>query len=231
MTNLCYNKGTTYPKERMTMKKFLSLLLLAALLFSLIACNEDVYTPDDDDDDEEEIADTNQSNQSDLFNDQKWNNLLNKDKFQNVTVLCESIFLSGYSDYDEDEPVQTNLIKVNGEQCSLNGEIPDDPNTIVSVRSVFVDLALDLIGNFEAFTYNKETNTFIANRTLTGTATVSGYTAAITCESVRVTLDEDNALAKITCKMTQDIEAGEESTVFVLDVTFTYSNYGTTVVE
>ena len=213
------------------MKKFLSLLLLAALLFSLIACNEDVYTPDDDDDDEEEIADTNQSNQSDLFNDQKWNNLLNKDKFQNVTVLCESIFLSGYSDYDEDEPVQTNLIKVNGEQCSLNGEIPDDPNTIVSVRSVFVDLALDLIGNFEAFTYDKETNTFIANRTLTGTATVSGYTAAITCESVRVTLDENNALAKITCKMTQDIEAGEQSAVFVLDVTFTYSNYGTTVVE
>ena len=210
------------------MKKFLSLLLLAALLFSLIACNEDTYTPDDDDDDDEEIADTNQSNQSDLFNDQKWNDLLNKENFQNVTVLCESSFLSGH---EEDEPVQTNLIKVDGERCSLNGEISDDPNTIVSVRSVFVDLALDLIGNFEAFTYDKETNTFIANRTLTGTATVSGYTAAITCESVRVTLDENNALAKITCKMTQDIEAGEQSAVFVLDVTFTYSNYGTTVVE
>lgn len=209
------------------MKKLLSLLLLAGLCFSMVACNEEI-PQNDDDEDEDAVVDAEKNPTNNPFSDEKWGEILNKDNFQNVTVLCESSFLSGH---EEDEPVQTNLVKVDGEKLSLNGEIDTDPNTLASVRSVFVDLAIELIGDFKQFTLDKETGAFTCDGPLTGTATVNGYTAAITCENVTVTLGKDNTLAKIICKMTQDITAGEMSQQFVLDVTFTYSDYGTTTVE
>jgi hypothetical protein len=57
-----------------------------------------------------------------------------------------------------------------------------------------------------------------------------GNLATITVKNAIVTLDADTMLASISCQMTQDFTDGEAKQ-FVMDITFTYSNYGTTVIE
>ena len=63
-----------------------------------------------------------------------------------------------------------------------------------------------------------------------------GIPATITASDVVVTLDSENAIATVACLMTQEFFAygedpyGEDQT-FVLDITFNFSNYGTTVLN
>ena len=54
--------------------------------------------------------------------------------------------------------------------------------------------------------------------------------AKITAENIVVELDANMNIYKISCKMTQEFEM-DGLQAYVLNVTFTFTNYGTTVIE
>lgn len=58
-----------------------------------------------------------------------------------------------------------------------------------------------------------------------------GAEATITSKEVSVVLDANANIASIACTMIQDFVENGNPKQYTLDVTFTYSDYGTTVIE
>ena len=82
--------------------------------------------------------------------------------------------------------------------------------------------------DFDKYRYNAEKDCYEAIDGISYTVNVMNeYVATIIPTNVSIKLDESLRIAEISCHMVQSI-AGME---LILDAVFTFSDYGTTVVE
>ncbi len=159
---------------------------------------------------------------------EQWNTAISPANFNNVTFDIKGTFVSGYdyaAKYGTNEFAY--LCKVDGDKASMNGmEMPAE--SVDGLKSTYINTALAIVNNFEDFTYDAESQTYKATQDITYTITVMQYDATITAKNVIVTVDENTMIATIACTMVQDFEENGTPHQYVLDITFAYSDYGTT---
>ena len=164
--------------------------------------------------------------------EEKWNTAIQPSNFDNVTFAFNCSFLeAGIST----ESFAYNC-KIDGNNATMDDVISGqhmtmDAETITTVKDIYINTATAIVENFDNFTYDKDSEAYKSNKDIVYTVTVMGYEATITAKDVSVILDTNSNIASIDCTMIQDFEENGNPKQYTLDITFTYSNYGTTVVE
>ncbi len=171
-------------------------------------------------------ADTTPDTPSDIpVTEEEWNAAISDANFDNVTFTFAGTFDDG------EEFVGTAAIA--GDMALIDGE-PLGAEFVPMLKSVYINTALAIVGNFDDFTYDATQNVFVGKGDITYTvdASAMGYeNVSITVKNVVVTLDANEHIATIACDMTQSFIEDDKPEQLVMNVTFTYSNYGTTVIE
>ena len=203
------------------MKKLLSLMLVAlmafALCFALVSCDKD----DDTDN-------TNGGSSSDVISEEQWEQAIAPESFDNVTFTMQGDFVSGY-EYGE---AFIYVYKLSGNKAveTTEGFILD-AEEVQALKSVYINTAVAILENFNDFEYDEANKVFKSKTDVTYSVNVMGQDATIISKNVKVTFDEDKNIAEIETEMTQQFIESGKSKEYVLNVKFTYSDYGTTVVD
>ena len=143
------------------------------------------------------------------------------ERFENVTIEMTGTVEGDAFDYD---------LLFNNSDCLMIDNLSDysalyEGEEGEMVRSIFVDTALALLAHGESFTLTE--NGYLCEAAITYECDVLGAGhATITATNNLVTLDAGGNLASLSCDMVQSCE-GE---VLQVTVTFTFINYGTTVI-
>jgi len=215
------------------MNKGTILLLTLSTAFLFTACNDAGSSPSGTTDIGETSYEASYDNTDDTVsesigvNENDWNEAIQTQNFDNVTFTYRATFLSGYQ--STEQHVGTLKIAENG--MISNGELVTDTETITSTRTMFIDTAVAIVANFDAFSYDAESSFYRANNPIVYHTTVLGYETTITAENVTVTWDENTNISHISCQMTQAFEEDGTPKTFVLDAEFTFTNYGTTTLD
>ena len=158
---------------------------------------------------------------------EEWDAAKSEEKFNNVTFSMRVKF---------DDEAETHLITcmLDGDNASFSEDGYEEDNIgreeTEAIRSIYMNTVLAILDNFANFTYDKENNLFVSSADIVYNVTVIEYDAKITAKNVKVKIDENKHIAEIACHMTQEyVERGSHHALN-LDVVFTFSNYGTTVV-
>ena len=195
------------------MKRILSLFLVMILMLAFVACGDksatDTTKPDGD------------------TGDSIWGKLVKEEHYDNVTIVCDATFLSGY---EYAEPENSNTFKFDGDAASIDGELADRQAT-ESLKAVYHGLVQEILSKNDGFIYDKDADTYLHKDDITCAVNSMGYETDITVRNVVITLDSDGELSKIACEMDQAFVADGEQMKYVLNVEFTFSDFGTTVVE
>ena len=156
----------------------------------------------------------------------EWDAMKASDKFNNVTFTNNVTFISGYSNVGP----HINVFKLAGDKATADGK-PMEEESIEAFKAMYLGTTFAIIDNFEKFNYNATQKCYVATDSISYNVTIMGYDAAITVKDAIVEIDADKNLSKIICEMTQEfVDQGTPKT-YVLDVIFTFENYGTTIVE
>ena len=194
------------------MKKFLSLLLAACLCLSVgilfASC-------DDEGSGKPEATGVTR---------EQWEAAVQKSTFDNVTLSYTATFSS---DNVSNKGPHTIEIKLDGFDAERNDKVLDLKDA-VDARYLCTDAVVAMATDFDKYKYNAEKDCYEAVESISYTVNVMDqYVATITPTNVSIELDESLRIAKISCHMVQSILDME----LILDVVFTFSDYGTTVVE
>ena len=209
------------------MKKFLSILLVLCLTFTLgialISCDEG-----------DGNTNTNTNTNTDAgaaaggVTEEQWQEAIKVETFDNVTLRMSGSFVSGY-EYEDDFSY---TYRVDGDKGSMGDDgVLLNPAEIASLRSVYINTASAILGNFDNFEYDTASGKFKSKSDIVYTVTVMGYNAEIIAKNVTATLDADKNVATVECDMTQNFVENGTPKTYVLNLSMTYSDYGTTVVE
>jgi hypothetical protein len=158
--------------------------------------------------------------------EEKWNEAIAESNFDNVTFAFSGQFIEGPKG-DQDEFGY--VCKISGNSATMDNEVLDGEQ-VASLKSVYINTANAIVKDFDDFTYDEASETYKSKQDIVYTVTVMGMDATITAQNVSVTLDETDKIASISCKMKQNFTERGSLKEYVLDITFTYSNYGTTVI-
>ena len=162
----------------------------------------------------------------DGISEEKWNSIIQSSLFDNVTFNLDATFISGY----EYEPgPYYSEVKLAGEKCLLDGE-PARDSEKQDIRELFINTSIAIVSNFDNFEYNEESDKYTSKEAIVYNLNMVTVSAKITAENIVVELDANMNIYKISCKMTQEFEM-DGLQAYVLNVTFTFTNYGTTVIE
>jgi hypothetical protein len=190
------------------MKKLLSMLLIVCLLLSLGS----VLVSCDEKDKGGEEASTDEGSLKSLSKEE-WTAMSQSVSFDNVTFDISARIMEGM---EWEEPVYHDTIKIAGDKILLEGEISTDPAEVQNVKNFYISCVTGLIENFEKFEYDEKTGLYLAKEAVSFPVSVAGMNATITATDLKIELNEAKQLAKAT---------------FIMDTVFTFSNYGTTVLE
>lgn len=239
------------------MKRIISLLLIICLTLSLCfaftACgkddtaskekNESTDTgkndsdndkdeaPDADKDDadkeDDESPDADNGNtESSGMTKEKWDTLFQDEKYDNFTLSYHVTFHEGL----EPGPY-TSTAKFADGKLHIDNNVTSDPEIVSSSKKLYLDCILTIAKDFSAFEYSKADECYKAKDTIVYNVFVVEYDATLTAENAVVKLDSAGNIASISCRMTQEFEEGSERIQYLLDAEFTFSDYGTTVIE
>ncbi|MBQ8885900.1 MAG: hypothetical protein IJY62_06005 [Clostridia bacterium] len=161
-------------------------------------------------------------------NEETWNTAVAPANFDNVTFSIEGAFLDGLAEGNEGGEFSY-VCKVDGDSATMNGETLGS-ESVAGLKSVYINTAIEIIEDFAKFTYDEDSKTYKSNQDIIYTVTVMGYEAEITAKDVVVTVDANTNIASIFCTMVQSFSQNGVPTQYTLSITFTYSNYGTTVI-
>ena len=160
-------------------------------------------------------------------NKSEWDNAIQSQKFENVTFSYNATFESGYAE----KGPHSGTYKLTKDGMLFDGEVITDEESITAARTVFLDTAVAIVKNSNQFIYNEANNNYTSKESITYNITVLVYEATITVDDVLVVFDAENNIAKIACKMTQQFTENNMPMTYVLDVEFTFADYGTTTLN
>lgn len=196
------------------MKRILSLLLVMALMLVFAACGHKPAA-------EEPKTEENSGHSL-------WGELAKEEHYDNVTVVMNATFISGY-EYAEEETIT--VLKLDGDDVSVDGVFMDDRQDAESARAVFMSVPLAIFAENKSFSADEATNTYLHRDEIKYAIDFMDYKADITVRNVIITLDGNNELSRIACEMDQEFASEGEQMKYVLNVEFTYSDFGSTVAK
>ncbi len=203
------------------MKKFLIVFLLFAFCLAITACDQKTTptTPDTTTtlpDTTTTLPDTTTASPEEIIEEIK-----NPENFENVTIVMAGTVNGDAFDY---------TMKFADENCHMgeNGVLDEfyEGEEADMVRSIFIDTALALLNHADQFVSTE--NGFRCDGEITYEIDVLGMKgrATIVATNNIVTLHTNGDMHTLSCHMVQTCE-GE---TVIVDVTFTYTDYGTTVI-
>ena len=222
------------------MKKFLLLMLSLCLICSMIGCSKG-------------DADSEPNNGTTL-SATEWEAMLSDDVFSNYTVVMEgqmSVTENGVSDGQGKENLKE-TIKVTNDRFSIEAFIGDEPldamvldGEIAAVhKEQASQLFLAMLSKYDAYSYDKASDTYKISEPITIEATMKGLkiddTGAITTFDVPSVIEMRNAEAKVSdngrivsfvCDYSQSMTVNGKTVGTSGLTTWTFSNFGTTVIE
>ena len=205
-----------------TLSILLALLLSASICTSLMSCEEEY-----DEEDDEEVEDVEKNDDDDSGNNvaivpiSRWTLVDDEKLYENVTftyTVSESDSVAG-----EDE------IKISQGKLLMENEVFTEEEMMTAIKNGFVLPILTIAENGDQFVAQDDPNVYKCAGPITLHTTVSGTEANVTMSDITVTFDGPY-FSTITCKMKQEV-VGDSPYTMNFTVTFTFSNYGTTVIE
>ena len=218
-----------------TFKKLIALMLCLCMIFTFASCETitdllDEIMPGEKDDTTDSTDDTTggtDDTEGDIITKNEWDAAASEDKFNNVTFTMLVTFKGETETY----PV---ICKLDGNSASMQEDDYEeeivDAETAAAIRSVYMNTILAVLESYENFTYDLKAGAFVSSKDIVYNVTVIEYDATITASNVKVKIDANKNIAEISCAMKQEYVDGSDTGVLELDVVFTFSNYGTTVV-
>lgn len=110
----------------------------------------------------------------------------------------------------------------------MDGELMES-EFVPSLKNVYINTANAIVKDFGNFTYDEASKTYKSKQDIVYTVNVMNTDTTITAQNVCVTLDDANKIASIACMMKQNFTQDDTQQEFTMNITFTYSGYGTTV--
>ena len=195
------------------MKKLLALLLVACLCLSagvLLASCDDVPG-------EKESEATGVTKE-------QWEQAVDKSTFNNVTLTYTATFSSDNVSNKGPITVEIKLDGFDAEKIDKVLELKE----AVDARYLCTDAVVAMATDFDKYRYNAAKDCYESIDSISYTVNVMNqYEATITPTNVSIKLDESLRIAEISCHMVQSVMGMD----LILDVVFTFTDYGTTVVE
>ncbi len=160
---------------------------------------------------------------------EQWAAMIDKSNFANYTIKNEYTY-----QIDGDEVTTEVIFKTTIDKISniyADGYIDTQQGYIAEeTTTASYNMILGWLNNFNDFDFDATTKTYIANRTLTHTATIFNTTYDYKLYDAIITLSSDNKLQKIEGKQTS-IANGDETTAETIKITYSFYDYNTTVIE
>ena len=158
----------------------------------------------------------------------KWNEAIKEDRFNNVTFGYSVVFAG-------EEKANTGIAYLDGDKAAFSedGRAPEwmTEEETEALRNVYIHTTLAVLENFKAFAYDVVTDTFVSTEAVMYSVNVMGIDAKITANDIRVWFGADNNITGISCNMKQDFVEGGTAKTLEMQATFTFTNYGTTVID
>jgi len=167
----------------------------------------------------------------------EWNDMLSYGNFINITIKHSSEFFEGGN---ADDPKREGTIKIDGIKMELFGTLITDAQELVEYKNLYVNTITGMAKDFDNFEYDSVTDTYVSKKAVTYTVSYSfpsdnfEQEAIITATNIKIKLDDENRISKISLDMRQEITDTWDpsmTTILVLKTVLTLSDYGTTVVQ
>ena len=202
------------------MKKLLAIIVVLLMSCCLFACDKSQAPSSEGESTpiaSESTPVTSEPEEGGEVTEEEWVIATGMEQFANFTLNMEGAF--------DDGEVIDYSVKIDGDKGEMDGESME-ADEVDAVKTVFVETILAVAENFDDFTYNAEEQVFVNKANIVYDVEVLGESANITASNVKVAFNEDNRVTSISCHMVQVCDGDN----IVLDITFTFSDYGTTVV-
>lgn len=202
------------------MKKLLAIIVVLLMSCCLFACDKSQAPSSEGESTpiaSESTPVTSEPEEGGEVTEEEWVIATGMEQFANFTLNMDGAF--------DDGEVIDYSVKIDGDKGEMDGESME-ADEVDAVKTVFVETILAVAENFDDFTYNAEEQVFVNKANIVYDVEVLGESANITASNVKVTFNEDNRVTSISCHMVQVCDGDN----IVLDITFTFSDYGTTVV-
>ena len=227
------------------MKKFILILLTLCLLCSLIACDkgDDPQTPSETTATDDTLSET------------EWKAMISDDMLTNYTVVMEgkmSVTQNGVADDAVEQDIKQK-IKIANDMISIemvaNGESVEplvlEGDLAAKQNEQTTQLFKILLAKYDAYTYDKDKKVYTVSEPVTIETVLTGFSyeadgsitdfeipAVIEMRDATVTVSENGQLVSFVCDYSQSMTMSEDSvTVTSGLVTWTFSDFGTTVIE
>ena len=226
------------------MKKILLVLLTLCLLCSLIACDKG-----DDPETNDTTPETN-----DALSETEWKAMISDDVLANYTVMMEgkmSVTENGVADGSGEQNIKQ-IIKVANNMLSIemfvDGESVEpivlEGDLAAKQNEQATQLFKIMLAKYDAFTYDKEKKVYTVSEPVTIETVLAGFSynpdgsmvefdvpAVIEMRDATVTVSENGQLVSFDCDYSQSMTMSEDTVVTSGLVTWTFSDFGTTVIE
>ena len=106
-----------------------------------------------------------------------------------------------------------------------------DAEELAALRNIYVNTTLAVVNNFSSFTYDAVKGAFVSKEPIVYMVNVMEYVATITASNVEVKLDSNKNISEITCDMKHEYTEHGREEELMMKATFTFTDYGTTVVN
>ena len=201
-------------------------------------------------------ATTTESVEFNGLSKEEWSDIIAESTFDNYTLLMEgsmTVRTNGItlatSNVKEEMKIADNKMLVT--MFATDGNSSDDSSTLFEGNIADTQIAqtsemfVKVLNKFESFVYHKNTNTYTIDETISydtvlqsvinssdGSFTTQELPTTITVSGIEISLSDDGQLLKLVCDYTQSMDMGlgiKTSTSGA--TTWTFSNYGTTVID
>ncbi len=165
----------------------------------------------------------------------EWDEMLKEDAFVNCTIKQTSIVYETENATTGQNQLAI-LRLVNGEVAvyiEVEGSVVVDRVFTGAegeeMTAGYCDIAFALLNKYESFAYDAQEDAYEVTETVSVTVTANGTPCNVIMEEGKATISKEGRLTSFTCKMTEVIP--DEEIVIYADITWEFSNYGTTVIE
>lgn len=185
------------------------------------------------------------------LSEEKWNTMLSDANFENYTLTMEGTMTATDQGMPDTTSNVKSIIKMTEDKMALDilnddilGDLLFDGEIAEAQKIQYSQVFMTLLEDYKNFTYDAETDTYKVTtnvrieKVLKGIIIENGETptlfdipTVLEMREAEVTVSGDGKLLKFVCDYSQTMDVGGGEMSFSGITTWTFSDYGTTVIE
>lgn len=190
------------------------------------------------------------------ISENKWDMMISDAAFENYTFTTEGRMTASGTNQETTVSDVKSTVKIASDKIEIilyaeeaNGTASDamtmkfDGETAEMMKSQYVQIFMLVLKDYKNFEYNSESKTYKITETITISDDIIGVAghgesfttftipAVIEIRDAEATLSDDGKILKLVCDYSQTMDTGNGTTVASGITTWTFSDYGTTVID